>query len=197
MVVILISGKQGSGKSTLAKNLVQKDWGQSTPIHVLKFADPLYEMHDAVRGVLKKYDFTNYDFNKKDGNLLQLLGTEWGRNTINTQVWVQLLLNKIRKLEKNSVVIVDDARFENEFDSFMTVPHCLRVRIEASRLTRKLRASFWRENESHPSEVGLDHYAAMGKFDLVINADTNGPEVIASKVYLAAMTIKKASENEN
>jgi hypothetical protein len=169
MVIILISGKQGSGKSTLAKSV-----GESfpeRPFHQLRFAQPLYEMHDKIRSILKSYDYQNYDYSKKDGDLLQLLGTEWGREKVDQSIWVQLLLNKLRQLPKNSIVTVEDCRFENEFDAFIGVPNCISVRLEASRATRKHRASYWRKLEDHPSEIGLDHYAAMGKFDFVFDAD--------------------------
>jgi hypothetical protein len=188
MIVILISGKQGSGKTTLAENIQNYFQGKIRPngkryeVYKLRFSEPLYKMHDACREVLKSYNYTFYDYDKKDGNLLQLIGTEWGRATVSPNLWVEMLNNKIRMLPKDAIVTVEDCRFENEFDAFMNVPHCIRVRLEASRQSRKLRASMWRENENHPSEVDLDHYAAMGAFDMTLNSDNLGAEEVLKQV---------------
>lgn len=176
MIIILTSGKQGSGKTTLSDRLASHYSEQE--FHKLRFAQPLYEMHDACRDVLKRYDLDGYDFSKKDGNLLQLLGTEWGRERINQQIWVILLHNKLRTLPEDSIVTVEDCRFENEFDSFSAIPGVIRVRLEAARQSRMRRVSMWRDNENHPSETGLDHYAAMGKFDLTLDADALGQEEV-------------------
>lgn len=135
-------------------------------------------MHDACRQVLKDYAYEPYDYETKDGDLLQLLGTEWGRKK-DSQIWVKLLLNQLRMLPPDSMVTVEDCRFENEFDAFMNVPGVISVRLEASRATRMARAEMWRKVEDHASEVGLDHYAAMGKFDLLLDADKHSQEEIA------------------
>lgn len=130
---------------------------------------------------MKDYCYEPYDYETKDGDLLQLLGTEWGRKK-DSQIWVKLLLNQLRVLPQNSLVTVEDCRFENEFDAFMNVPGVLSVRLEASRATRMARAEMWRKVEDHPSEVGLDHYAAMRKFDMVLDADKHTQEEIAQMV---------------
>ena len=168
MKIIVESGKQGSGKTTLAKKLSDY-FGENHKR--MRFAEPLYEMHDACREILKKYGIKNYDYTKTDGNLLQLLGTEWGRKTIHDNVWVDCLLNALRELPHDLVVTIEDCRFENEFDAFNCTPNVLRVRLEASRATRLARAEMWRSNENHESEIGLDHYAATDKFDFRFDCD--------------------------
>lgn len=176
MVIVVVSAKQGGGKTTLSNRLREKiEERGKYPFFNLKFAETIYKMHDLIRGVLKECNYENYDYSKKDGRLLQLLGTEWGRG-MDEQIWVSLLHGQIKNLPKDAIVAVDDCRFENEFDSFNNMPGVLKVRIEASRQTRKFRCtstpgSVWRDDESHPSETGLDHYAAMGKFDLVLDSD--------------------------
>lgn len=115
----------------------------------------------------------------KDGELLQFLGTEWGRKTFGENIWVQLV---DRKLVKNSLnliqySIIGDTRFENEFDYF---PSALRVRLHCYEEIRKLRCSYWRGNTNHPSEVGLDQYEATDKFDLVFDTfkDEDIPQIV-------------------
>ena len=169
--ILLISGKMGSGKTTLAERLGNYmhsvfNWGYK---HV-KFASPIYEMHAMCRGVLKHYDIPVSE--EKDGNLLQLLGTEWGRKHLGEDVWVQCAQNTcsqwFKKFEKrkNNLIIIDDCRFENELAAF---PEAFKVRLECDRDIRKERATMWRENENHPSEIGLDNRES--RFDLILNTD--------------------------
>lgn len=166
MDIVMISGKQGSGKTT-TQQLLGKVWydrfgGQITYVN---FADILYEMHDEVLKVLNRY-WPRRDI-AKDGPLLQVLGTDWGRKTIDEDIWVKCLKKKIQS-EGNSLVVIGDCRFENEFDAF---PEALRIRLECPEAVRKARCSMWRENSTHPSEVGLDRYAAEGRFDLTLKTN--------------------------
>jgi len=171
--VVLISGKQGSGKSTTANGLVEKLVANGYPqTRIFKFAGPLYEMHDAVLEVLGKYGIKRPDL-VKDGPLLQVLGTEWGRSTVDTNIWVKCAQNTVqnwfdRRPYDSAIAILDDCRFENEFDAF---PEALKVRLECSAATRQKRCSMWRENQKHPSETGLDMYAELGKFDVVYETE--------------------------
>lgn len=184
--VLLISGKQGSGKTTLQKALIEKFKPQTgTRCHLINFADPLYEMHNFCVGKLEalgvKRDIV------KDGPLLQLLGTEWGRKTVDENVWVDALYGQInlimeregRGYEKN-VFIVGDCRFRNEL---MGLPNALRIRLECSRDTRKARCTAWRENDTHPSEVDLDEWVyEVGRFDLIFNTGTQATAHIATMI---------------
>lgn len=182
--IVLISGKQGSGKTTLheqlSKDIDYRPGGLWMP-HGLIFAGPLYEMHDYCRSVL--VDAGIDPIHKvKDGNLLQLLGTEWGRNTIDKNVWVKIVQNRIQKYgeelrkdnpstPKKFIFIISDTRFENEFDLF---PDALRVRLECPEDIRKERVnktSMWRDNTHHPSETSLDRYSAEGRFDMYFHTD--------------------------
>lgn len=175
--VILISGKMGSGKTTLSGAL--KDALKDKLVARIKFADPLYQMHDAVLGLLASYGFTREI--KKDGPLLQLLGTEWGRKHLGEDIWVMIAKNRADRLLKEAdVVIFDDARFENELDAF---PEALKIRLECPREIRKARCEMWRENDTHPSEIALD--ASIGKFDLVIYTGDEAREECVAQVLKA------------
>ncbi len=170
--IVLISGKQGAGKTTLQKNLFRR-WG-SIPgqwAHWLNFADPLYKMHDFCRGIIQTGGI-EVDQTKKDGRLLQLLGTEWGRQTIDPDIWIKILRSKVEAQLKNDnnsgshLFLVGDCRFSNEFDAF---PDALRIRLNCTREKRQERCESWRETDQHPSEIDLDTYMALGKFDLVLD----------------------------
>lgn len=166
--IIMLSGKQGSGKSTLS-NVLKALLSLEYPVEQIKFASVIYRMHNACQKVLKEYA---PEFSKeKDGRLLQLLGTEWGRNSLDKNIWCKALQGNIKRYSEsypNMVFIIDDCRFENEFNSFQ---EALRVRLEAPAMVRKSRANSWRDDENHPSEIGLDRYANAGGFDLVLNTE--------------------------
>jgi len=96
---VLISGKMGSGKTTIGNALMEKyhkskGFSCENPF----FASTIYEMHDQCLRVLKERGIRR-DI-KKDGRLLQLLGTEWGRETIDDNVWVDCLRGQILNLTR-------------------------------------------------------------------------------------------------
>lgn len=198
--IILISGKQGSGKSTLADGLekVAREYGY-LPVRT-RFAKILYEMHDAAVAVAKRYGIPA---GPKEGEMLQWLGTEWGRNLKGENVWVNAVKTYI---EEKAVLrdddptdpfglrplcfIIDDMRFVNEFEAFSgtklmtngTKLSALKIRLEADKEIRKARCSYWRENDQHPSETSLDHLIDIetgGGFDQIINSGCiNSDEVL-------------------
>lgn len=173
MDIVLISGKQGSGKSTTAMSVANLAMHSTRYGKVLKlrFAGPLYELHDLVLDRMQQY--TGKAPVPKDGVLLQLLGTEWGRAVFGPDVWVTALKKQIEIktkpfLQENILIVVDDCRFENEFHAF---PNALRVRLRASQNVRKKRTDAWRDNTMHPSETGLDKFSAEERFDLYLQTD--------------------------
>lgn len=185
--IILISGAQGSGKTTLADTLAKRLRSSKGfyPYQEL-FAGPIYEMHDFCRNILRENGVTP-PHEIKDGNLLQLLGTEWGRNTIGENIWAEVLKGKIERTQKRLnvkegtlIFIVSDCRFRNEFDAF---PEALRVRLSCNRDVRKKRVSMWRENERHLSEIDLDGYALNGQFDLNFDSEFETPEHMAELIH--------------
>jgi energy-coupling factor transporter ATP-binding protein EcfA2 len=181
--IVLISGQQGSGKSTLANALGKeiskvRGWYSSQMI----FAGTIYEMHNFCLGRLR--DLGIDIPNKKDGKLLQFLGTNWGRETYGEDIWVDCVAAEMEKIEKmrNGVAntltfIISDCRFENELFAF---PEALRIRLLCPEEVRKTRAESWREDTKHPSEVGLDK-VPLSAFDMCFNTSDpiNSPEHMA------------------
>jgi uridine kinase len=178
-MIILISGRQGSGKTTLAKGLCK-----ALNASHIKFADPLYEMHEAIKNVAQRYDIP---FNEKEGTLLQLLGTEWGRKVKGDDVWVNACKSKVAERlswSKDSVVVIDDARFENELKAF---PEAFTIRLYANEEERKGRADGWRDNTQHASETGLDNVQDE-EFNLVVDTTFH------DKGFTLAIALQKIDE---
>jgi len=127
---------------------------------------------------------------EKDGLLLQLLGTEWGRKKHGENVRIDAVKHKIAELasrfkeREKYLVIIDDCRFPNEFDAF---PEALRVRLTASEDVRKARTVSWRENTKHPSETSLDD--REDDFDLLLlTEEPSTPEKCAAVILSALKT---------
>jgi hypothetical protein len=112
--VVAFSGVAGSGKSTAAKYLVG-NYGYT----LVKFADPIRDMLRGIgltdehfEGRLKEKPLY---FDKSPRFLLQTLGTEWARQTIHQDFWVNIWCNRVWDLLKRGKrVVVDDVRFPNE-----------------------------------------------------------------------------------
>ncbi len=116
-MIIGIAGKAESGKSTISlalkeelKNSLNEDF------EIVSFATPLKLM---VKALTDYEGLLNVD--KKDVILnsgrtyryfLQTLGTEWGINLINENLWTGLLQRKY--IDKELNIIIDDVRFQNE-----------------------------------------------------------------------------------
>lgn len=175
--IVQISGKMGSGKTTAAEALrhhLQVTMRQPIQVFQTIYAQTIYDIHDYALEVLKSKGIIERS-KDKDGNLLQMLGTKWGRETIDDLIWVKCTQDTVaqaitdfRREQEVAVVVVSDCRFKNEFHAF---PGALQVRLECERERRKSRCSSWRDKEDHISETDLDEYVKQGRFDLVIHTD--------------------------
>ena len=127
--VIGICGKAGAGKSTvadmMAKELVERGYPE---VHVLSFADP---MRDLIRDIFSPDDYdkgTSVDTkqihlmggfeNATYRRVMQTLGTEWGREMIDENIWIDALNNRLNQIDDDSttepVFIIPDVRHDNE-----------------------------------------------------------------------------------
>lgn len=132
----------------------------------LKFADPLYAMMHAVQDVAGMP-------HKKDGKLLQILGTEWGRETIDQNIWVNLFEREVKRLDAEADeagrprpnIFVSDARFTNEFEKLKSMGFTLVLLKRPKRLREaaEVGATVTKRNTNHASErdwktfKGFDH----------------------------------------
>lgn len=115
-MLIALTGYAGSGKSTAAKILVERH--HFTP---LKFAGPLKAMMRClglgdreIEGDLKEepHPVLNY---KTPRYAMQTIGTEWGRELIGENLWVNVAMESANAvLDEGGKVVIDDCRFPNE-----------------------------------------------------------------------------------
>jgi len=109
MRLIGIAGPARAGKDTLCSYMLDNldgIWLRSS------FADPLKEMLRAI-GVDCSDDkkaVVSDDYGVTPRHMMQTLGTEWGRQTIDNDIWVKAFA----RLNAGKCVIVPDVRFENE-----------------------------------------------------------------------------------
>jgi len=182
-MVIIVSGKQGSGKTTTTERLVEHYDG-----HHIKFADPLYSVHEAMWDVLEGYGVPR---EKKSGDFLQYLGTEFGRKR-DANMWVNIAKYRIKQIleqDPHAVIVVDDCRFENEF-SALDEFNPIKVRLECDRDVRKGRADAWRDNEFHTSETALDAISADGQFDLYFDTEEQDIDTVVASIQAAVQDIE-------
>jgi len=113
--IVALIGPQLGGKSTFADAL----WRDHS-YERISFADPLYKMMGVILGD-SKVDTLRKE-NRKEEPLpelggkslrqaLQTLGTEWGRDTLYRNIWIDTLIRKAREHER---VVIDDMRFPDE-----------------------------------------------------------------------------------
>lgn len=201
-VVVFISGKQGGGKTATAKYLRKLFEEFGFAVENLKFADPLYDIHNFIVNYLAPY---GYKPEVKWGTLLQYIGTEFGRNQLDQQIWVKILAHKCAHFfsglgrfigHPRAVVIVDDLRFKNEFECPIEEgTTVVRIRLEAPESVRKPRCENWRDNTTHQSEIDLDDW--LEKFDLVLDTSKHPVQSQADLLqFLQQRGILKGREHE-
>jgi hypothetical protein len=116
-VIIGLSGKAQRGKTT-ASNLLAVSFG----FNEVSFATPLKEgiktmfglTEEHVNGSLKEAQLEGMREGVTPRMLMQTLGTEWGRNIIDPDLWVKLSLQRAAKMGDDARIVFSDVRFENE-----------------------------------------------------------------------------------
>jgi hypothetical protein len=133
MKVIGLTGKAGSGKDTVARLIyntieqcdLDEEWYLEMvrdSSNVLSLAYPIYSMVGVLiqadpLWLIKNKDFVFHGLPVR--KWLQKLGTEFGRNIINENIWIDLLDERIKQCiakSNPSIIIIPDVRFDNEAD---------------------------------------------------------------------------------
>lgn len=153
-VILALAGKAGAGKSTVAKYLIE-NYGAE----LVKFASPLKEM---MTSFYKAAGLTPEEIDRRiEGDLkevpcpllggrtpryaMQTLGTQWGRDTMSKDLWVDAAKAKISGMNA-SLIIVDDCRFPNEAEAIKSI---------GGKVVEIVTDTVKREVSNHVSELSL------------------------------------------
>jgi hypothetical protein len=156
-VIAIISPCPGSGKSTTANYLLN----YYRNAKIVPLAQPLKKMLaslmdsfgiDQFEQMLYSTSWKEEPIEKIPGSpsyrrLAQTIGTEWGRNLIDNDLWVDAWKESISSF--NGVVIVDDCRRLNEYKAIAAMPGSLILRIVNQKTLKNYRKSlprnFWQK----------------------------------------------------
>lgn len=123
------------------------------------------------RGVFSRFRKVDWSVEKNDQQraLLQQIG-QCLRETISPTIWIDYLINKIKK-ENPKLVVIDDIRYRNEADAFKDAGFAM-VRLDVTKETqdkriKKLYGDVEDSKINHISETDLDNY----DFDFHVDAD--------------------------
>lgn len=116
--IIAFFGPKGAGKTTAAQRCVEL----FPTTMKMSFADPLRAML-AAAGVPPEFLEATADKNqpipmlggKTFRQAATTLGTEWGRQLIHPDIWVNAMAQRLRQ-SKADLVVIDDVRMQNEYD---------------------------------------------------------------------------------
>ena len=180
---ILISGKAGSGKDMTAQFMKEALEKHGKKVLIIKYGD-------AVKWVLR--DYFNWD-GKKDTvgrTLLQHIGTDVVR-AVHPNFWTGIVVGLLQTFEPYNdfdIALVPDARFPNEVDiALQELKGCVATRIERQNPdgTPWINPVLTEDQQNHPSETSLDHYA----FDYIIHND-EGLDVLKESAYTLLEDLK-------
>ena len=113
-MIIGLSGLSGSGKTTAANFLVKDGFIK------MSFAEPIKRMLACIRlsprGLYgdRKEESNSILGGKTPRYAMQTLGTEWGRNLISPDLWVNVVKHDILHSHAEDDIVIDDCRFPNE-----------------------------------------------------------------------------------
>ena len=117
-MIIGLTGKAGSGKDTAAaqfvKNGFEHYWFSKPMKDACKIIFGWTDAH--VYGELK--EIVDPRFGVSPRIALQTLGTEWGRDCINKDLWVNIA--KI-KMENTHSIVISDCRYNNEAETIRSM----------------------------------------------------------------------------
>jgi hypothetical protein len=153
--IIGLCGAQGSGKTTVAEAVVNspilpndKKWRRRSLAQPIRdMLSVLVQPHHLVPMADKTAKPKELQ-GKSVRETMQLLGTEWGRNLIGQDIWLDAL---IRWAIGNNCkrIIVDDLRMQNEFDF---------IKNAGGLVVKVLRSKADRYHDQHSSEAQWNNW---------------------------------------
>lgn len=117
-MLIGVTGRVGEGKTTIAKYLKDR-----YDFSILSFSTPAKRAVAGLFGIpmahlldAKLKEKIVPEWNKTARRILQIFGTECMRNHFGLDFWVKLMEKELTWKKAKSYIVIDDVRFQNEFD---------------------------------------------------------------------------------
>jgi hypothetical protein len=118
-MLIGLIGYKNSGKTSISKAFTELY--PNLEVNMIGFSNPLYDMLGVLgisRAEIQNKSIREVPHPKLYGKSIQYalnsLGTDWGRNMIGENIWVDASMSQ---LKPGAVNIADNIRFPNEFDA--------------------------------------------------------------------------------
>lgn len=123
--IIALAGAAGSGKDTAADRLVAR-YGFAKAAFAGPLKDALCAMFGWPHALLENREWKETpipDIGKSPRQMMQTLGTEWGRQLVNRDLWLLLAARRIRDARVGAMpgIVFTDCRFENEAAAIMSL----------------------------------------------------------------------------
>ena len=144
-MIIGLTGFKGCGKSTVAP-IMDERLGYKIRSFATTIKDMLRAMglsHEELYDPKTK-EVVIEDFGKSPREMMQTLGTEWGRMLVSSDIWVTALM---RQLNDEDNYVIDDVRFPNEAAA---------IHARGGKVVRVVRPTDSSKSDSHISEQGLN-----------------------------------------
>lgn len=156
--IIILSGKARSGKDTSMEIIKKKYESLGKKVICLFYASYIKEYAKRIS------DWDGFD-ETKPRTLLQVLGTDIIRNTIDDKFFINRTIEDIKVYSKFfDVIIIGDARFPEEIEDIKKVFS----NVVSVHITRKDMNILTETEKQHITETALDNY---NDYDYVINND--------------------------
>lgn len=166
--MIGVAGRARSGKDTIVRHLVA-NYGYVQQ----SFAEPLRKFVCELVGIDRRaLDYVKEDvvkwLGKSPRQMLQTLGTEWGRSMVNENIWILVGMDSAERTQRHAgkPSAFSDVRFENEADA---------IRQRGGRIIHVVRPDAL-EVAAHVSEAGVPRHES----DIVIVNDGSLVELYAT-----------------
>lgn len=158
--IVAITAKKGHGKDTFAKPLIEAGYCN------IKFADAIKsmirsllivlginkeEVHRYIEGDLKETPIPQAN-GKSARELMQTLGTEWGRECVGANFWADTCVANIHSSGFDKIVVTD-MRFPNELEALRKAAVENGWELQTFRIVRDLPDN---DFSWHPSERYID-----------------------------------------
>jgi len=149
--LVAFIGEIGAGKSTAALAFTRSGFKR------ISFADPLKQMlstlglsHEELYGKDKEVPSVLLS-GKTPRFAMQTLGTEWGRDIISPEIWVNAWLHRVSQ-NVSAGAVVDDMRFPNEYSAVRSLGGIV------VKIVRDNKVNHEQSNTGHASEASFEDF---------------------------------------